>query len=441
MTGVSSGTRNTADTSMNIAMFTNLYTPHVGGVARSVEQLVTACREAGHRVCVVAPEFRDAPAEERDVIRIPAVQRFNGSDFSVGLPVYTHLHEKLDRFQPDVLHSHHPFLLGDTALRVAERRQLPLVFTHHTMYEQYTHYVPADCPALRRFVVALCTGYANMCDHVIAPSRSLAAVLDDRGVRTPISVIPSGVDCDRFNDGDGLRARGSCGVPEDAFVVGHVGRLAPEKNLAFLVRAVGAFLARSSTAHFLVVGDGPEREAMERLLGDLTVAGRAHFVGVQTGQTLIDLYHAMDLFVFASKTETQGMVLAEAMAAGVPVVALDADGVRDAVTDGETGVLLAEENVTGFADAVRRIACLSRQERSQFQENARHRAREFSTAVRTTRTLALYREVMATTVPTPRAGRDSWDELCCAIQAEWDVWSNRLSAAMDMLENDEGRLE
>jgi len=106
-----------------------------------------------------------------------------------------------------VLHSHHPFLLGDTALRVAERRQLPLVFTHHTMYEQYTHYVPADCPALRRFVVALCTGYANMCDHVIAPSRSLAAVLDDHGVRTPISVIPSGVDCDRFSAGDGLRAR------------------------------------------------------------------------------------------------------------------------------------------------------------------------------------------------------------------------------------------
>src|SRR3990172_3888517 len=128
---------------MNIVMFTNTYTPHVGGVARSVEAFSGAYRRRGHRVLVVAPEFADQPQHEEDVVRIPAIQNFNGSDFSVVLPVPGSLDDVLDAFKPDIVHAHHPFLLGNTAVRVARFRELPLVFTHHTLYEQYTHYVPA----------------------------------------------------------------------------------------------------------------------------------------------------------------------------------------------------------------------------------------------------------------------------------------------------------
>ncbi len=141
-------------------------------------------RELGHPVLVVAPTFpaNMGPAEDRDrVLRVPAVQNFNGSDFSVRIPLPFIISQGIDDFNPDILHSHHPFLMGDTALRIARRRELPLVFTHHTLYERYTHYVPLDSKPLKEFVINLSTRYANFCDRVVAPSRSIARLIRRRG--------------------------------------------------------------------------------------------------------------------------------------------------------------------------------------------------------------------------------------------------------------------
>src|SRR5207302_412824 len=135
--------------------------------------------------------------------------------------------------------------------RVAVTRKVPLVFTHHTMYEQYTHYLPAATETVKNFAVHLPTGYANLCDHVIAPSPSIAAILRERGVETPISSIPTGIDPNLFAQGDGAAARRKYGIPEGAFVIGHVGRLALEKNLVFLAHAVAALVhsdPRAATA-------------------------------------------------------------------------------------------------------------------------------------------------------------------------------------------------
>src|SRR5687767_10461248 len=232
-------------------MLTNTFTPHVGGVARSVETLSRTLRKMGHRAMVVAPEFENRPDGEEDVVRVPAIQKFNGSDFSVRLALPLYLTDVLDDFQPEVVHSHHPFLIGDSALRIAAVRKLPLVFTYHTMYEQYTHYVPGDSPALQRFVVQLSTGYANLCDRVVAPSESVASLITARGVETPIAVIPTGVDLKRFSPGDGSGFRREVGIPEGSLVVGHLGRLAPEKNLRFLAEAVARFVGDTPRARFL----------------------------------------------------------------------------------------------------------------------------------------------------------------------------------------------
>ena len=192
---------------MKTLMLTNTYLPHVGGVARSVVAFATELRRRGHRVLIVAPEFENCPADEIDVVRVPAVQNFNGSDFSVRIPIPGFLTSTVTQFEPDIVHSHHPFLMGDTALRIAAARDLPLVFTHHTMYEQYTHYVPVKSPLLSRFVIDLTTGYANLCNAVIAPSESVAEILRSRGVTAPIDVIPTGVDIARFEAGDGQSVR------------------------------------------------------------------------------------------------------------------------------------------------------------------------------------------------------------------------------------------
>ncbi len=363
---------------MNVWMMTNTYTPFVGGVARSVTAFTRECRKAGHRVLVVAPVYEGAPQSEPDVVRIPAIQNFNGSDFSVALPVPGYLTPYFDECRPDIIHSHHPHLLGNTAVRVASRFSRPLVFTHHTMYEQYLHYVPAEAGRMREFVISLVTGYCNLCDCVIAPSQSVAQTLRERGVETPIEIIPTGVDVQQYEKGDGMTFRCSHGIPRKAFVAGYVGRLAPEKNLPFLAEAMRVFLSQVRTGHFLVVGSGPSSQEIRKVFRDAGLRRRLHLVGSLEGQDLVDAYHAMDVFVFASHSETQGMVLTEAMAAGKPVVALDASGVREVVMDGCNGRLLDSDNPEEFAAAVAGIAAAPSHDRQQLGRAALETAREFS---------------------------------------------------------------
>jgi len=218
---------------MNILIFTNTFTPHVGGVARSVEAFTAEYAHADTGCWSWHPNF---PICRKTKSTWYAYLRFRISTPAISRSrcrCMPNLSETLDAFQPDIVHSQHPFLLGMTALRIARYRQLPLVFTHHTLYEQYTHYVPGDSPALKRFAIDLATRYANLCDQVFAPSESIQALLQERGVVTPIKVVPTGVRLENFAQGDGRSVREQMGIPEDAFVVGHLGRLAPERIWSF----------------------------------------------------------------------------------------------------------------------------------------------------------------------------------------------------------------
>ncbi|MDA8165863.1 MAG: glycosyltransferase [Desulfobacteraceae bacterium] len=415
---------------MHILMMTNTYLPHVGGVARSVATFSSAFRRAGHRVLVVAPTFPGMPPGERDVLRVPAIRNFNGSDFSVRIPV-PGLGGRLDRFRPDIVHTHHPFLLGGAALRYATSRGLPLIFTHHTMYEQYTHYLPAECAATTPYLIALATEYANRCEGVVAPSESVAAVLRERGVKAPVTVIPTGIDRAQLAAGDGGRLRRRAGIPADAFVVGHVGRLAPEKNIGFLAEAAAAFLLGNERARLLVVGSGPAAEEVRAALARCRVAGRLHFTGTLLGRGLANAYQAMDVFAFSSKSETQGMVLAEAMAAGVPVVALDAPGAREVVRDGENGRLLPAERVEPFRAALAWVAARPGRERAILQEAARGTAAHFDQELCARKALRFYVQAMSAS----RRNGASFEHGPLAqarrrLETEWDLWSSRAEAAI-----------
>jgi 1,2-diacylglycerol 3-alpha-glucosyltransferase len=420
---------------MNIMMMTNTFTPHVGGVARSVETFTAAYRRQGHKVMVVAPKFEKMDEDEMNVVRIPAIQHFNGSDFSVVLPLHNHLALAVERFRPDIIHSHHPFLLGGTALRLARRYDLPLIFTHHTMYEQYTHYVPGDSLAMKQFVIQLSTCYANLCDLVFAPSQSVSELLRERGVRTPIEVVATGVDVQTFAQGSGPGFREAMAIPADALVIGHLGRLAPEKNLDFLATAVAAYLQMDSRAHFLLIGSGTSAKIIHQIFAREGLAPRLHHVTVLEQPLLASGYQAMDLFAFASKSETQGMVLTEAMAAGVPVVALDAPGVREVVVDGVNGMLLHDESLDAFVAALYSMARLPAEQMVLLQEGARRTARDFSQKATAAKALALYAGVIAQR----QAGKlqsikgqevyGVWEGLLRRVRIEWDIFKNVLDAA------------
>lgn len=417
---------------MNILMMTNTYYPHVGGVARSVATFSERYRQLGHKVLIVAPEFPNMSENEKDVIRIPAIQRFNGTDFSVILPVPHFLGDAVEAFEPDIVHSHHPFLIGSTAARIASTYELPLVFTHHTMYEQYTHYVPGDSVTLKRFAVKLATRYANLCDLVFAPSQSIEVLLHKRNVQAPIKVLPTGVDIPSFSEGSGFGFRAAMNIPEDAFVVGHLGRLAPEKNLSYLSEAIINVLKKSPNAHFLLVGKGSVETEIQTSFKKSNLSARFHYLPTLHQPLLCSAYKAMDVFVFSSHSETQGMVLTEAMAAGVPVIALDAPGVREVVNNNCNGRLLPEgADTNSFANAINIFKNQSFEQKQRFKKSALATADSFSMKRCAEMALSSYVGLLGKDYVHRHKEHQSWSEMMHLIKIEWELLSNFASAATD----------
>jgi glycosyltransferase involved in cell wall biosynthesis len=359
------------------------------------------------------------------------MQRFNGSDFSVPVPVAVKVGRTLENFKPDIVHSHHPYLLGDTALRAAASHGVPVVFTHHTRYEQYTHYLPGDSAVLKRFVIELVTGYCNLCNAVVAPSISVADILVNRGVKTQIEVIPTGVAPGYFSSGERGSLKLQLGIPADAFVIGHVGRLAPEKNLGFLARAACNFLAANQRAHFLLVGKGPAQQEVVELFAQRGLTGRIHLQGIMGRRHLVEAYRAMDVFIFASQTETQGLVLAEAMASGTPVVAVDAPGVRDIVRDGKNGRLVLHEDLDQFVAALEWIAEMPISQQENLRQESRRTVNDFSMEKSAGRMVDLYTRLKGSFPDLDRIGESVWEKARKQIKKQLEIMRIYGQAAED----------
>ena len=424
---------------MNILMMTNTFRPHVGGVANSIEAFSAQYRQRGHRVLVVAPTFDNVePNTESDVIRIPSIQHFHGSDFSVALPVPGILKPAIDKFKPDIVHSHHPFLIGASALRVAHTHNLPLVFTNHTKYEDYTHYLPGDSETLKRFVIGISTNYANLCDQIFVPSESIATLIRERGVKKPIAVVPTGVDTKHFQQGNGKQFRKSMGIPEDAFVIGHLGRLAAEKNLEFLSKAILAFLKQTHNKHkfcFLLIGEGPVAQEIKELFKRQSLNEQLYVAGILEKSHIASAYSAMNVFAFASKSETQGMVLTEAMAAGVPVVAIDASGVREVVQDKINGRLLTDDDIDNFVSALNWIVSRQDGEMQHLITGAVNTAHEFSIEKSATKALGLYHQLCQSHLHDRHHEYGIWTHAMHFVESEWAILRGIASAVGTALGN------
>jgi glycosyltransferase involved in cell wall biosynthesis len=404
---------------MNVMMMSNVYTPFVGGVVRSVETLTSELRSRGHRVIIVTPDFENTPASETDVVRVPAVHHFNGSDFSVQLPLPGLLHATLKDFTPDIIHSHHPFMLGDTALRIAAEFDIPVVFTHHTFYEKYTHYVKTNSTILKTFIKTLATEYANLCNLVVAPSNSVARILKSRGVQSPIKILPTGINIDAFCKGDGVSFRKKYSIPANATVAGFVSRIAKEKNVTFLSAALKEIMVDHRNVHFLVVGDGPLLPATKEYFKLNHLSERIVFPGVLHSQDLIDAYHAMDLFAFASKTETQGLVLLEALASGIPVIAVRGPAINDIITDFVNGRIVAEK-ITAFKNAFEWFVTLPRKKKQCLKEAAFSAARFFSKENYCSDIINEY-EYLVSSKPQHDKTNNSWQKIKRAAMVELEL--------------------
>lgn len=324
---------------MRIAMFSESYLPRISGVVHSLTAFVSALRADGHRVFIVAPRVASYQDLDPDVFRYPSI-RTREADFPLGIPYAPGLWSALGSLNLDIVHAHAPFLMGAAAARLARRRHLPLVFTHHTLYDEYVHYAPGPRWLLRQLVRGYTTRYANRCDCVIVPSRALAARLRAQGVRSRIEVLSTGaLDPQLIGSLDPSWVRPAFGLPPGPPLLVTASRLAKEKSVDLVLRAFEK-VARQREALLLVVGGGPEEAALRQLAEQVNVGRAIVFAGMQPHRRALECMAAADVFVYGSQTETQGLVIVEAMAAGVPVVAVDALGVGDAVRDGVTGFLV-----------------------------------------------------------------------------------------------------
>lgn len=334
---------------MKIAMFTNNYKPYIGGVPISIEHLAEALRQRGHQVYVFAPSY-EGQVEEPYVIRYPS---FPIS--IVGAPVpnilTTLFIKKVKELQIDVIHVHHPAIVGNVALEIKRKMGIPVVFTYHTRYEEYLHYIAglekieAHTGVLDKYLRYFC----NRCDLLVAPTPGIREYLLQKQLQTPVTVLPTGIPAESFlpdNEKVAQIRQQYRGKADYMFCT--VSRLAKEKNLYFQLEGL-ACLKRllkkeGKTFRHMMIGDGPQKKELMRRIQELGLTENVLLLGNVDNTEIKNYQAAADLFLFTSKSETQGIVLLEAMAVENPVIAVEASGVQDVVKNGENGYLTVEDS-------------------------------------------------------------------------------------------------
>ncbi|MBR9926007.1 MAG: glycosyltransferase [Gammaproteobacteria bacterium] len=328
---------------LRVAMISNNYFPFVSGVSVSVERLRQGLRELKHQVQLLVPRYREAWQDDETILRVPTVMAFGEKrEFRLTNPFSARFRHCLQRFKPDIIHVHHPFWLGSMGLWMGRRLRVPVVYTYHTRLEHYAHFVPLPGALFRNLIShSLIKHFSNRCQGVIVPTYSAEEYLRMIGVKTPTLIQPTGIDTAQFADTDRdaleeLRHQLSID-PADTVLVS-VSRISQEKNIGFMLEALAELkkLGRQSL-RLLLIGDGPDRQAVQQHIEALALQEQVTLVGAVPPEKMARYYHLGDIFVFASTSETQGMVILEAMAAGLPVVAVRSSGIDDVVRDGFNG--------------------------------------------------------------------------------------------------------
>ncbi|MDY7078653.1 MAG: glycosyltransferase [Chloroflexota bacterium] len=378
---------------MRILIFSNAYKPVVSGVVTSIALFRQGLIKAGHDVHIVAPEFADYQDEDAYVFRFPALDMPDQIDLSLVIPFKTMMLPTVRGIKPALIHSQHPFWMGDLATTLARDLNLPLVFTFHTRYDMYAKkYVPI-APKLAGIVTEeMLKRYLEKCTHIVAPTPSIRDfILREYEPDTPVTIVPTPVDLSLYHDLEPQRVRADLGL-EKAKVLLYVGRLAEEKNVDFLLRAFAQIITKRPQARLLLVGKGPHERRLQRAARRMGIGEQVIFTGPISHSEIPHYAAAADLFVFASLADTQGVVLIEAMAAGTPVVAVEADSSVDVLSEG--GGLLVPAQEGAFASAVLELLA-DESRRHKMGERAVQAVQRYTISAAAARMVAVYEETIA----------------------------------------------
>jgi 1,2-diacylglycerol 3-alpha-glucosyltransferase len=384
---------------VRVLFISDVYFPRVNGVSTSIRTFRQDLAAAGVHTLLVAPRYQgqDTASDGTQVLRVAASGvPGDPEDRRMGWGALQRELAALPRGEFDLVHIHTPFIAHYAGVRLARQAGIPCVATYHTFFEEYLHhYLPVVPRRLGRFIARHFT--RSQCAQVqalIAPSEPMRAVLDEYGVRTPIHVLPTGLAADRFRAGNAAAFRARAGIAPARPLMTYIGRVAHEKNIGFLVQVLRRVLQEVPQAMLVIAGEGPAREGLRAQVASLGLRASVHFAGYLERDTeLLDCYAAADAFVFASRTETQGLVLLEAMAQGAPVVSTAELGTRSILVPG-SGALVVPEEEAAFAAAVARVL-LDPSLRAGMAARGRAYARTWSSAVMARRLAQLYGQLCA----------------------------------------------
>ena len=397
---------------MRVLMVSDVYFPRINGVSTSIETFRQALAPQGIEVRLVVPRYADEP-EVEGIVRVPgrAVPR----DPEDRLVSWKALRTAIRReaVDCDLIHVQTPFLAHYAGLSVARRFGIPIIATYHTLFEEYLHHYAPFLPAewLRGLARRLSRSQCNALDAVVVPSTAMRERIEQYGVSAPMHVLPTGIPIGCFTQGDGPRFRERHGLPAGQPCALFVGRVAHEKNIDFLIEALSLARREVPNLLLLITGEGPAEQALHRQAQTLGLGEAVRFLGYLDRQRdLPDCYAAADCFVFASRTETQGLVLLEAMAMGLPVVALAVMGTLDILSPGR-GCLTPADDVAEFAAAMVRLVrdpvlC------TRLSQEARDYAREWADDRLAAKLAELYRRILEhADCPVPLSGTSRLERL------------------------------
>lgn len=372
---------------MKIGIFTNVYKPVINGVVNSISALKQGLEELGQDVYIFAPKHPNYKDNEKGIFRVESIKLSSKEKYRLSLPIFRKSSKVIK--QLDIIHTQYPFIMGNYASFFADIYNKPLIFTHHTQYEKYTHYIPFEQEITKKFTRWIVKDYANKCDCVIAPSESIKKMLLKQRIKSRIEVIPTGINLDVFGNPNRKIIRKKYNLGPEQKLLLYAGRIAKEKNLEFLLKAFKLVLNKKPNTYLMLVGRRAKKGYLINLIKKLHLETKVFLVGHSS--LVQNYYAAADLFVFSSVTETQGLVLVEAMAAGTPVVAVDSPGIRE-VVDGKNG-LLTKESLVEFSEKIIRVLDDSKL-RKKMSENAIKTASNYSISKMAKRMLQVYKSIL-----------------------------------------------
>ena len=343
---------------LKILFISDVYFPRINGVSTSIRTFVKQMQDMGHTVHLIAPEYGVKTEDEAWVKRIPARSiYFDPEDKLMKYGVALDGLMALRNEEYDIVHIHTPFVAHYLGLKLAHLLDVPCVETYHTFFEDYLHhYLPFIPKGIAKGIARFISRrQCNAVDAIVAPSQPMLDVLRQYGVKSKAEVVPTGLQAQSFAKADGAAFRAKYGIAADRPMGLFVGRVAFEKNISFLLRMWVDLIKKQPNALLVVAGEGPAEASLHALSKELNLEDNIKFIGYLDRNTELNAcYQSADVFVFSSLSETQGLVLLEAMAQSTPVVAIAELGTKSILVEGE-GALIAPHDEVIFADKVHAV--------------------------------------------------------------------------------------